>query len=158
MDLWTLSHQQCGKRMTLKGFICVTAFKTCQFDVYGSLRHYSTVQYLILHHGLKILKDEYVMLTNPWRNTLIWLGLALLNDNMAEPFSFFFFFVKTPTLKEHCGSNGPCCCYLYTSFHFCSYSANDLCLIIFIAIWSNMAFSLLISVIGTISFSGIEWV
>lgn len=80
--------------MTLKGFICVTAFKTCQFDVYGSLRHYSTVQYLILHHGLKILKDEYVMLTNPWRNTLIWLGLALLNDNMAEPFSFFFFLLR----------------------------------------------------------------
>lgn len=37
----------------------------CQLDVYGSLRHWSTVPYLILHHGQKVLKDEYTTLTNP---------------------------------------------------------------------------------------------
>lgn len=37
--------------------------KCISFDVNGSLRHYSTVPYFVLHHGFNILKDEhYAML------------------------------------------------------------------------------------------------
>lgn len=95
---------------------CICGFRSS--DANGSLRHYSTVPYFVLHHGFKYTERWTLChAVKPFRDTSEWAGLV----------KCFFVFLRL-ILKST------------VSLVFC-YSANNLCLItLMTVIWNNMAF------------------